>query len=212
MRAERGYLLSYHEVLARTDPALLEAYRRMYSQLTLEPRHLDARLRELVWTGLLTVAGEHVGSLHLDRALAAGVTVAELRLAVRLAGATASWTALSFAHQNWAALLGRPGAEADYRQMVEIAGAGLESRDLELVLLVCAAARMCEEQFLNQLRRCYDLGIPEAEIAETVSYVMQPLGANTLLWATDRWLDALADGSIIAGEMLGDVSFDVRRT
>ena len=106
IRGERGYALSYHEVLARTDTDFLVAYRELYRQFTLVPRHLDARMRELIWTGLLCSIDEFVGSLHLERAIAAGVPTDELRAAVRLGGAAFAWDAVTFAHDHWPHLLG----------------------------------------------------------------------------------------------------------
>jgi len=211
MRDERGYALSYHEILARTDPRLLEAYQVLYARFTLDGRHLDARRRELVWTALLTVSNEHVGSLHLERAVAAGATADELRAAIALAGVTAAWDQMAFAHQHWSALLGGSDFSSEYRRLVDAAAAELEQSETELILLVCAAARRSEGQYLDQLARCYAAQLPEEEMAEAVSYLLLPNGANALLWATDLWLDALASGAVAAGEALAGVSFDVRR-
>ncbi|WP_108667226.1 carboxymuconolactone decarboxylase family protein [Euzebya rosea] len=211
IRGERGYALSYHELLARTDPRMLLAYRQLYSEFTLQPRHLDARRRELVWTGLLTAASEHVGSLHLERALAAGVPTAELRAAVRLAGVAEAWDALHFAHSRWGDLLGSDDHEAGYDQLVAAARGPLTAAEAELVLLVCAGSRMCEDQYVAHLRRAYAMDVSEVEIVETVSYLLLPKGANTLLWATDLYLDQFRQGTLVPGGTLESVSHDVRR-
>lgn len=212
IRGERGYALSYHELLARTDPRMLLAYRQLYSEFTLQPRHLDDRRRELIWTGLLTAASEHVGSLHLERALAAGVEKRELRAAVRLAGVAEGWDALDFAHSRWGELLGSDDPVEGYDRLIVAARGDLEAEEAELVMLVCAGSRMCEAQFVAHLRRAYDMGIAEAEIVETVSYLLLPKGANTLLWATDLYLDQIRIGAITPGALLQEASHDVRRS
>lgn len=211
IRGERGYTLSYHELLARTDPRLLSAYRQLYSEFTLVPRHLDERRRELIWAGLLTIASEHVGSLHLERALKVGVEKAELRSAVAMAGVCESWTGFAFAHGHWPDLLGSDDPSVIYRQLITTARGQISEADAELVLLTCAGSRMVEDQFAHHVRRCYDLGIAEADIVEAVSYLLLPRGANTLLWAMDVYLDQIKDGSVTAGPLLQKVSHDVRR-
>lgn len=211
IRGERGYTLSYHELLARTDLPLLRAYRQLYAAFALTPRHLDQRRRELIWTGLLTSAHEHVGSLHLERAVKAGVKPWELRVAVRLAGVCEMWDALTFAHERWAELLDSDDPVAGYRVMTAAARGDVDEADAELVMLTCAGSRMCETQFVTHLRRCYELGLPEEEIVEAVSYLLLPRGANTLLWATDVYLDEIRDGSIRPGPLLTAVSHETRR-
>lgn len=211
IRGERGYALSYHELLARSDPRLLSAYRDLYAEFTLNPRHLDARRREIVWTGLLTAIDEHVGSIHLERARTAGVTVEELRAAVRLAGAAAGWDAVAFATHHWPQFLDDAAAEDEYRILVDGARAPLDEVDTHLTLCLVAGARTREDQFLFHLRELYHLQVAETHIAETVSYLLLPTGANTLLWATDLWFDAVRDGIVEPGDILREVSFETRR-
>jgi alkylhydroperoxidase/carboxymuconolactone decarboxylase family protein YurZ len=211
IRGERGYALSYHEILARTDPAFLSAYRELYRQFTLVPRHLDARKRELIWTALLCSIDEFVGSIHLERALAAGVDPAELRAAVRLGGVASAWDAIVFAHDHWAHLLGSGSSGLDeYRVVIDGCRGPISSIDADLILVNVAGARMKKEQFLHHLTVLLEAGVPEREIVESVSYIMVPTGANTFLWATDVWLEAVQAGEIPPGEVMSQVSFDTR--
>lgn len=213
IRGERGYALSYHEILARTDAEFLTAYRRFYRSFTLDPRHLDARRRELIWAGLLAQIEEYVGSLHLERALAAGVTHAELRAAIRLGAVVASWKAISFAHTHWARLLGDgPDGAAEYRLVVDGARGPLTEVEADLILVNVAGARMDRDQFLHHLARLIAADVPEREIIEAISYLMVPMGANIFLWATDTWFEAVEEGLLPKGEVLSQVSFDTRKT
>lgn len=211
IRGERGYSLSYHEMLARTDTEFLIAYRELYRQFTLVPRHLDARRRELIWTALLCSIDEFVGSIHLERALAAGVSHSELRDAVRVGGAASAWDAIDFAHSEWPHLLGDgPTGPDEYRVVIDGARGGLPLVEADLILACVSGARMKERQFLHHLNVLLEAGVPEREILESVSYIMLPTGANTFLWATDAWMNAVRAGDLPAGEVMSRVSFDTR--
>jgi len=213
IRGERGYALSYHEMLARTDADFLTAYRELYRQFTLVPRHLDPRRRELIWTALLCSIDEFIGSIHLERALAAGVSHEELRSAVRLGGVASSWDAIAFAHDRWPHLLGQGPAGADeYQAVIDGCRGSISSIDSHLILVNVAGARMKQPQFLYHLSHLLLGGVPEREIIESVSYIMLPTGANTFLWATDVWMEEVRAGNLPAGEVMSKVSFDTRTT
>lgn len=213
IRGERGYALSYHEMLARTETEFLVAYRELYRQFTLVPRHLDTRRRELIWTGLLCSIDEFIGSIHLERALTAGVPEADLRAAVRLGGAAFAWDAIAFAHGHWQHLLGEgPDGPEEYREVLRGARGQLNEVDVDLILACVSGARMKRDQYLHHLHALIAAGVPEREILESVSYIMLPTGANTFLWATDTWMEAVRDGDLPAGEVLSHVSFDTRTT
>jgi alkylhydroperoxidase/carboxymuconolactone decarboxylase family protein YurZ len=74
IRASRGYLLSYHRLMAAHDPPLLLAYDALYHSLTLVPRALSPTEREIVWLALLVAAGQAQGRIHVDRAVALGMS------------------------------------------------------------------------------------------------------------------------------------------
>lgn len=211
MREERGYALSYHEILAATAPELLSAYRGLYARFTLDERHLDVRDRELIWTGLLTTAHEHVGDIHLDRAIAVGVGQAELRAAMRLGAVANAFDAVDFACRSWSRCLDGATTADEYGRLVRAAGEPLEPVLVDLILLTVAGSRTCAAQFLLHLHALYRAEVDERHIAEAVSYLLLPKGANTLLWATDLWMDELREGRLPLRGVLAGVSFDVRR-
>jgi alkylhydroperoxidase/carboxymuconolactone decarboxylase family protein YurZ len=210
MRGERGYTLSYHEIYGRLEPRLLTAYAELYRACTLDERVLSPRWRELVWVALLGSIREQVGSIHLDRAEAAGVGRDELSFVIRLAAVAECWDPLAFAHDSWSDYLAGRSAEAPYLEVIETARGPLEEPLADLVMLVVQAARQREKPFLLHLRRCYDSGLPETHIAEGLSYVLQPVGANRLLWATDLWLEALRKGVLPPSPVLGRGEFETR--
>lgn len=209
IRAERGYTLSYHEIYSRIEPSFLEAYGGLYRACTLDRRFLSPRWRELVWVGLLAAAQEGIGSIHLDRGRDAGVSPHEFSAAIRLAGIAESWDTLAFAHSNWSAYLPDLELAGLYLEQADIARGPLEAEVSDLLLMVVHAIRQRPEPFLLHLRRCYT-GVAEEQIAEALSYILQPVGANQLLWATDLWLEALRDGRLEPSPVLGRGNFTTR--
>ena len=210
IRGERGYTLSYHEVYARLEPKFLDAYAGLYRACTLDERFLTPAWREIVWVALLNGIREHVGSIHLERAATAGVSHEEMLAAIRLAAIAETWESLDFAFEWWQRYLGEEELTRTYLGMVERTSQPLEGPVVDLALAVVHGARRREEPFLLHLGRCLSAGVPEEQIGEALSYIMQPVGANTLLWATDLWLEALRDGRLPASEHLGRADFTTR--
>ncbi len=102
IRAKRGYLLPFHELLARNAPAVLQRYDDFYSQVWLEQNVLDARTKELVAIGIHAAVLEREGlEIHLRRAVAAGATEAEIVEAMTLAGIPAGMYAVVVAADVW---------------------------------------------------------------------------------------------------------------
>ncbi|MGC4897429.1 carboxymuconolactone decarboxylase family protein [Micromonospora sp. DT31] len=201
--AERGYLLSYHEIYARTEPGFLDAYTQLYRRFTLDARYLSARERELIWVGLLVADEETVGTLHVERGYAAGLTADEMSQAVGVAGAGAAWRPIFFAARSWAHVLPMDGF-ARYHALLAAAAPDLSPREVDLIAVVVHAAHQQEEPFLHHLDRLYAAGAEERDVAEALSYLLLPRGANALLWATDRWLTAVESGRLApTGDLVG---------
>lgn len=210
MRRERGYTLSYHEIYARTEPEFLARYADLYRAFTLDERILSPRERELVWVGILVADGERVGTLHLERALEAGITHEEIGDAVNVAAVAHGWPAMAFVDDAWTHTVEFSMWER-YAALLERSAPLLTAREIELVATATQAALQHGPALLWHLQRLYAAGTPEAEIGEVVSYLLLPKGANTMLWATDLWLGAIADGTLVAGETLAGVNTATRR-
>lgn len=209
MRAERGYLLSYHEVYGRLDPTLLERYADLYRAFTLDRRFLEPRRRELVWIGLLAAIDEHVGSIHLERAVQAGVTPRDMAAALSLAAVAGAWPTIAFGAGHWERFV-EARAEDLYAALVDAGRGPIEPHLADLILIVVHGARRTETPFVYHLGRALTAGIPEPEVAEAVSYLLLPTGANTLLWATDAWVQALRDGRLRESPTMGRAAFETR--
>lgn len=210
IRSERGYTLSFHEILARIEPAYLSAYADFYRAITLSSRTLTPVQRECVWISLLVAAREEVGTIHVDRAREAGVGPDEVDAFVALAAVADAWEALEFVAEAWDR--GSAGGRAAaYLALVEAAAGGADPTTVDLALLAAQAARRRRAPFVIHLQRLVGRGVAEAAIVEALTYVQQPCGANSLLWATDLWLDALRGGELPASTLLGTGDFETRR-
>ncbi len=101
LKAERGYLLPHHRMLAAHDAELLHKYDAFYTRLTLTPKTLSDREKEFVWITLLVAVREGHGTLHLRRVDAAGLSRDEMAITINLAGLAESRSALEFAGHFW---------------------------------------------------------------------------------------------------------------
>lgn len=202
IRAERGYTLSFHELLARADPDYLVAYRAFYRATTLDQRVLTAHDRELVWVAILSCAVADVGTIHVERALAAGVDVEECHDAITLTALAHTWPTYAFAAGGWSRFL-HTDPLGRYLALVERNRGRLEPGPAHLALLAAHAVLRQEEPFVAHLRLALAAGQAEAAVAEALTYLCNPVGSNALQWATDTWFEAVRGGRLPAIDLLG---------
>lgn len=184
---DRGYILPYQRVLAEYSPELLTSFNAFYTRLTLNRRDLTLRERELVWTALVTAAREEVGRIHLQRGVEAGLTREEIGDAIALAAASEAFPGMEFAASRWPEWMSRADAMERYGAVIASARGGLEARVAEIMLVVCFAARQVPDGLRFHLRRAFEQGATEGQVAEGLSYLIMPCGANTLIDAVDVW-------------------------
>lgn len=195
LKAKRGYLLPYHRMLAAHAPELLARYDAFYEKLTLDRNLLEPRWKEFVWIAILAAAREGVGSLHLDRARAAGLTREEMETAVALSALSESFPAFRFGMEKWQGWLSPGALERGYLALVTAAAKDVEPALVELALLVCHGTRQDERAFALHLRRFAAAGGTPAQLSEALSYLFIPLGANLLIEIVEIWLKvAQAEG------------------
>ena len=191
---ERGYILPYQRVLAEYSPGLLTSFNTFYTHLTLNQRDLTLRERELVWTALVTTAREEVGRIHLQRGIEAGLTREEIGDAIALAAVSEAFQGMEFAASKWPEWMSRTSAMEHYGAIITSARGGLEARVAEIMLVVCFAARHVFGGLRFHLQRAFEQGATEGQVAEGLSYLIMPCGANTLIDAVDVWLRAADAG------------------
>lgn len=194
VREKRGYLLSYHRMLAAHAPELLTAYDAYYERLTLRQRHLDPVEKELTWIALQVVTREAHGAIHLRRAEAAGIDRATMADAVAIAGAAEGIVALGFAAGHWGAWVDRAAAEARYLRLFEAARGAAPARAAEIAAVVCHAACRTYDGMALHLPRAIAAGATPAMLAEGLSFLLLPAGGPCLIDAVEAWARIAADG------------------
>jgi len=190
----RGYILPYQRLLAEYQPKLLESFNAFYINLTLNPRDLTLQERELVWTALVTATRENVGRIHLQRGIEAGLTPEDLADAIALAAAGEAYSAIEFATNQWQDWMSIQIAAEHYGAIIASARGSIASCLGEIILVVCFAARHVPDGLRFHLRRAFEQGATEGQVAEGLSYLIMPCGANTLIEAVNVWLEAAEAG------------------
>lgn len=115
MRAKRGYVLGFHELLAEHLPDVLEKYDAYYSQTWLTENILDPKTKELVAIGIHAAVLEREGlEIHMKRAVAAGATEPEVVEAFLLAAIPAGHYGMVVAADVWRRV--RDGAAYSWEQ------------------------------------------------------------------------------------------------
>lgn len=192
VESKRGYDLPYHRMMAAHDPALLDAYDRFYTRLTLAPRVVTMAERELIWTALLVAAREEHGTIHMRRAEAAGLGPDALADAVAVAGAAEAFPALTFASTHWGQWVPEDHTAARYIAVFEAARGGIDPAMAEILAVVCHAARRTHAGMRVHLPRAFAAGADPAAVAEGLSYLLLPCGGPTLIDAVQAWADDAA--------------------
>jgi alkylhydroperoxidase/carboxymuconolactone decarboxylase family protein YurZ len=195
VKAKRGYLLTYHRMLAADDPALLAAYDAFYERLTLRPRVFTPQERELVWAALQVAAREAHGHIHMRRAVAAGLDSPRLSDSLAIAGAVEAWPALRFGPTHWGEWIKSPDIEARYVRVFEAARGAIAPAHAEIIAAVCHAARRTHDGMQLHLARAFKAGAAVPQMAEALSYMLLPCGGPALIDAVAAWDDAAKAGA-----------------
>lgn len=200
VRAERGYLLPHHGLLAVAAPDLLAAYAETYRAMTLRQRTLDDHAKEFVWLTILVATDEAEATHHLAKFAAAGGTAAGIEAAVRLTAIARGSEAYRFVDVAWQPHLpawnGRRSqaeARADVARVLAV--------DPHLVVLADAATRVCLGQWRElgwAIEDAYAAGVAEAALAEALMLTMFPAGVPSFVKASAVWLDLIRAGTVAA--------------
>ncbi len=198
IRAKRGYLLAHHGLLAVSSPALLAAYDATYTELTLKPRSMTQREKEIVWLVILISTREEIATHHIDRLLQGGGTLKDLQAALDLAAWAEGAHAHRFVGDHWAAHLDGYDAIASYRSGLD---ALLQRHAVApwIAEVGLAAAHQCHRRWdwcAAHIRGAYRMGAQEDALAEGLSLAMFPGGVPNFVDACDLWRRL-----IIAGEL-----------
>jgi alkylhydroperoxidase/carboxymuconolactone decarboxylase family protein YurZ len=192
MLAKRGYLLSYHRMLAASDPQLLANYDALYTRLTLDQRVLTPVERETVWIALIAATREKYAVFHFERATQAGMDDEAISDAVALAAACESFDALQFSQAPFGKWVPAGRAMKRYLTMFDAARGGIPVATAEVSAVVCHAARRSADGMRVHLARAFEHGASREQLAEGLSYVLLHRGGPTMIDAVNCWEQSAA--------------------
>jgi 4-carboxymuconolactone decarboxylase len=111
MARARGYVLTYHSVMAQSDFPVLYAANALVSSCYLDQRQLDRRTKELIFIVSLTVmrAEPHHIKSHIRVALELGVSPSEILEAIEIALPEAGVVAFQHGLGAWQEVVGVEG-------------------------------------------------------------------------------------------------------
>ncbi len=190
MLAKRGYLLSYHRMLAASDPQLLANYDALYTRLTLDQRVLTPVERETVWVALIAATREKYAVFHFDRAVAAGMDNEAIGDAVAIAAACEAFDAMHFSQGAFTKWLPESAATERYLRMFDAACGQLPAAAAEISAVVCHAAARNAAGMRVHLARAFASGATRAQMAEALAYVLLHRGGPTMIDAVNCWEQA----------------------
>lgn len=198
VRRKRGYLLSYHRLMAELDPALLVAYDDFYTRMTLVGRVLTPTEKETVWIALIAVTRARVGALHFRRAVTARMSRGAIADAAAIAAACEAFDAISFAGDAFAEWVPEAQAVKRYLRAFDAARGRIRPALAEIAAVVAHAGRRCTGGMRVHLVRAFKRGAKREQIAEALTFTLLHCGGPTMLDAMDCWLNLVKERRIPA--------------
>ena len=189
VRKKRGYLLSYHRLLWELDPELLATYDAFYTRLTLAARVLSPVEKETVWIALIAATRARVGTIHLKRAVKAGMGEDAIADAVALAAACESLDALKFSEDAFPQWVDEPRLVKRYLRAFDTARGRTRPVLAEIAAVVAHAGQRRAAGMRIHLVRAFKSGAKRAQLAEALSFVLLHCGGPTMLAAMDCWIE-----------------------
>lgn len=194
VRRKRGYVLTYHRLMAELDPALLAAYDAFYTRMTLASRVLSPKEKETVWLALIVATRARVGTLHFRRAIKAGLSKGAIADAAAIGAACDSLGAAGFTDEAFAAFLPKAGAVEGYLRAFEAARGRVRPALAEVAAAVAQAGRRCGPGVRLHLKRAFQRGARREQVAEAMTYVLLHCGGPAMLDALENWIRAAKAG------------------
>ncbi|MDH5247101.1 MAG: carboxymuconolactone decarboxylase family protein [Betaproteobacteria bacterium] len=194
VRRKRGYLLSYHRLLHAIQPELLAAYDAFYTRFTLDDDVLSPVEKETVWLALIVATRARVGTIHLKRAVAAGMSRDAIADALALAAACESLDAIGFARDAFPDWVDESRLVKRYVRAFEAARGRTKPVLAEIAAAVAHAGRRNAEGQRLHLERAFERGAKPATVAKALSFVLLHCGGPTMLAAMEVWLKMVKQG------------------
>lgn len=200
IKAERGYLLPHHGLLAVSAPDLLDAYAETYRAMTLSKRKLTDFQKEFLWLGILVATDEAEATHHLAKYEKAGGTSTGLEAAVRLTATLRGAQAYRFVEEAWRMHLPEWNSRRSQREARETIASSFGC-DPALLVMADATIRICLDQFEElawAIEDAYELGIEEDLLADAMILTLFPASVPNFVRASAVWLDLIRAGRVNA--------------
>jgi hypothetical protein len=198
LRDKRGYLLPHHGLMAISAPGLLAAYDSTYSALALEPRVLSRHDHEFVWLATLIATNEALGSHHIARFRTAGGEQHEVEAILAITALALGVGAYRFVDRHWLPHLPALDPQGAYLTAFRSA---VSDAPLRLAHLAAAAVHTCQAAWVAlewQICAAYADGVPEPELAESLSLTMFPGSVPHFVEAARVWRELIMAGKVDA--------------
>jgi len=199
----RGYLLPQQGMMAVAMPAMQDGYRVMYHALTVQENHFTEYEREFVWMGILSAAGEHIGTHHVRLFKEFGGTAEQMEVVTALVAlAMGTQRSYKFMHAHWQKHFPPLDTVRAYRRAAERIVAGSDvSVELARYLLLAVHTTFGHEWGVEQeLLALYDEGGDEGKMAESISLPFWAAGVNRMIDACEVWLELMRSGRVKPSE------------
>jgi len=198
VRRKRGYLLPYHRLLHAIAPELLAAYDEFYTQFTLTGRALTPVQKETVWIALIAATRARVGTIHLARAVKAGMSRDAIADAVALAAACEALDVHAFAENAFPEWLSHQRLAKRYLRGFDAARGSTRPALAEIAAVVAHAARRNAAGMRIHLVRAFRRGAKRAQVAEALCFVLLHCGGPTMVDAMECWLKLVRERRVPA--------------
>jgi alkylhydroperoxidase/carboxymuconolactone decarboxylase family protein YurZ len=187
MRKKRGYLLGYHRLLGTLDPELLATYDAFYTRMTLVDRVLTSVEKETIWIALIVATRARIGTLHMRRAVEAGMGKDAIADAVALASACESLDALRFSTSSFNDWVQEEKAAKRYLRIFEAARGKVRPYLAEIAAVIAHAGARRPAGMRLHLVRAFKAGAKREQIAEGLSFALLHCGGPTMVEAVGCW-------------------------
>jgi alkylhydroperoxidase/carboxymuconolactone decarboxylase family protein YurZ len=189
MRKKRGYLLDYHRLLGNLDPELLATYDAFYTQMTLVDRVLGRVEKETIWIALIVATRARIGTLHMRRAVEAGMSKDAIADAVALAAACESLDAQLFSQEAFPDWVGSDTSLKKYLKTFEAARGKVPPYLAEVAAVIAHAGARRPAGMRIHLVRAFKAGAKREQIAEGLSFALLHCGGPTMVQAVQCWVE-----------------------
>ena len=200
IKAERGYLLPHHGLMAVSAPDMLEAYAVTYRTMTLTQRVLTEFEKEFIWLSILVATDENEATHHIMKFYRGGGTDAQAAAVIRLVAQIRGAQAFTFVTKHWSDHLPWWDGRAQQRAARDRIA---EEFDIAPWLLSLAdmVARVCLDQhdaLAWAIEDAYDQEASEPRIAEALMLTMFPASVPRYVRAAEVWLQLIRAGRVAA--------------